>query len=162
MFQLMLVVRAGLEVRENNMIKVKILKESIDEVNKTRVLMKSKDFLKLTSNADVMNFLKIKHDVYRNRDKLTLDPEMFGDNPAYDDRRPYLVVDEYGNVKDHEGRSRNYANIQDNGPNATMLVVIKTPVNVSLNTIPVLYGQFNNSATVKLKTTKPKKTTDTV
>lgn len=134
-----------LEALENNMAKLKVkikskkstLSES-DNLKNTRVEMRSRDFLALTTNDQIMKDLEMRYNA---------NPEKFS-ALKMQGSMPYLVVGEYGTVHDHEGRLRSYRNIKDNGEDAKIAVDIKTPTTVSLNDIKYLTGQYNQKVHV--------------
>ena len=102
----------------------------LEEINKTILEMEqkdivinmpAKDYLELTTSEQIMNDIirDYKHNIMRGHDPST--PIEYSEEKA---GNLLLVINDYGDVTNHEGRHRAYANIVKNGEGAKNNVIL--------------------------------------
>mgnify|MGYP003343945844 FL=1 len=130
-------------------IKQNKLNENVENPTTTvLVTMKSKDFLRLTTNDDIMSDLEKRYQVFSKDKKF--------DISIAEDTKPYLNINDKGKVTNHAGRLRSYANIKTNGDDATMKYQLNLFGVNSLNELSNLIGQYDTSQTVSINDIKIK------
>ena len=122
---------------------IKVKKTLKEENNSSEMLvdMKSSDFLKVTTDKELMDYL---------RDRYKTDQM---DYNALKAGKLLLFVDSNGKVISHEGRNRSYANMVKNGENAMQKVILRTESG-DINKIKTLHGQFDPSISIEVSSLK--------